>query len=259
MYNVTTPAANYAWLLVLEYLQNSTLRVQPRGLVCSEGPYSITFLANMATLTIPERKLNYQFAAAEAAWILSGHSRLADLGPHATKWLPYSDDQFRTSGAYGPPFLHQLRYVVDTLIADPYSRQAVMTIWQPNPRASRDIPCTVSLQFVIRDGVLHTYANMRSSDVWLGLPYDMITFTCMAAAVALSLPTRHELGNVTVTCPCGHLYEKDLEKVAHHCLKSSASNKKGQLVLSHFTCVEDFISHLVKVAQGSPTKDLFLC
>jgi thymidylate synthase len=39
----------------------------------------------------------------------------------------------------------QLDYVVEALVKDNDSRQAVLTIWRPSPAPSKDIPCTVSI------------------------------------------------------------------------------------------------------------------
>ena len=83
-------------------------------------------------------------------------------------------------GAYGPPVVDQLPYIARELGNDMYSRRAVLTIWRPRPYPSRDVPCTVSLQWLIRDDQLHCIANMRSNDIWLGTPYDIFTFSMIS-------------------------------------------------------------------------------
>ena len=56
----------------------------------------------------------------------------------------------------------------------------IINIWRENPRSSKDIPCTLSLQFFLREASdqlwLHTIATMRSNDAWLGVPYDTFNF-----------------------------------------------------------------------------------
>jgi hypothetical protein len=93
-------------------------------------------------------------------------------------------------GAYGPRVVDQLRYVVDCLWKDPMSRQAVMEVWRPNPRESLDIPCTLTLQWLIRDGKLHCIDSMRSSDAWLGWVYDVFSFSMLSSCILLMLSER---------------------------------------------------------------------
>jgi len=248
MKSIIAASANEAWLTMLRAIVNDVhlKPISPRGMVTLETPTSVTVPLTNSVVTVAARKLNYKFAVAEAYWILSGYSLLSDLHDQANKWVPFSDDGIRASGAYGPPFLEQFRYVVDTLKADTYSRQAVMTIWRPNPRPSKDIPCTVALQFVIREQQLNVHVTMRSSDLWLGLPYDFITFTTLAMAVAAELKTL--LGTLTVTCPCTHIYDKNTPAVMDVLANWHEEVRVGQ---GHaFLCYSDLRKHLEALTLG---------
>ena len=166
-------------------------------------------------ITIPERSLGFKFAVAEPYWILSGNNRLSDIAPYG-RMSPYSDDGYFMSGAYGPKITDQLRYVCKTLAEDQGSRQAVINIWRENPGQSKDIPCTLSLQFVIRKNQLHCMATMRSSDAWLGLPYDSIMFSMASAYVISILKHFYEvdnlmLGNLRMFLGSSHIYDRNFE------------------------------------------------
>ena len=158
-----------------------------------------------------DRKINYAFMAAEAAYIISGRNDVAYLMNAMKSFGNYSDDGYHQTGAYGPAFIDQLPYVVDILNKDPESRQAVINIWRNSPRASKDIPCTLSLQFFIRDGRIHTVVSMRSSDAYRGLIYDLFCFSVMAAVVAghLNDPLL-DLGIGYLNMGSSHLYDADL-------------------------------------------------
>lgn len=160
-----------------------------------------------------KRRLSYTHMANEALWILSGDSRLSTISKTAPSYEKYSDDGIFLQGAYGPIVVSQMRYVVETLTEDPESRQAVMSLWRPNPRKSRDIPCTVSMQFLIRDLKLHCVTNMRSSDAWLGFPYDVFCFTMISQMLLLMMGSNSiGLGRLFLNVGSQHLYEKDREK-----------------------------------------------
>ena len=74
----------------------------------------------------------------------------------------------------------------------------------------------MSVQFILRGYYLHCVVNMRSSDVFLGLPYDIFTFSMMAADVLRGLEkrlhTHLELGYLIWNAGSAHIYERDLSK-----------------------------------------------
>lgn len=161
-------------------------------------------------VTLPDRNLDYNFMAAEAHWILRGEKSL-DHPVLERNLSKYSDDGKTMSGAYGPPFVEQLQYVVDKLKEDRDTRQAVMTLWRRKPKASKDIPCTVSIQFIPRKGRMHTNVFMRSSDAWLGWPYDIFTFTMMTHMVRCQFDKTLDMGALQLFAGSQHLYSRKFQ------------------------------------------------
>lgn len=205
---------NSEWVTaVSDCLKSGSIEV-PRGLAVRERLCKTTTVdMSRPVLTIKSRRLSYKFMAAEAAWILSGDNRLAPLLPYNKRMASYSDDGVHLSGAYGPMVVEQLPYVVRCLESDPSSRQAVMTVWRPRPGASKDVPCTVSLQFLVRGGRLHVVDTMRSSDLWLGWPYDVFSMSMIALRVSQLLKHHPPLGQLHLTAGSSHVYESDIEAV----------------------------------------------
>lgn len=192
--------------------------VAPRGMRTIEYP-QYTTVADMKApvLRNPLRKLNYKFMAAEAYWILSGDDTVAGIEPYNKNIAQFSDDGETFFGAYGPRIREQLDWVIWKLCDDQDTRQAGLTIWRERPPKSKDIPCTVAIWFQIRDGRVNAHVFMRSSDVWLGLPYDVFNFSmlgCLVTAKLNELRYNMELspGRVYVTAASSHLYERDQVK-----------------------------------------------
>lgn len=185
-------SADIAWLGTLCSLLEIGEEVRPRDFITREVRGHM-FAVDMRYpwVTAKTRKANICFAAAEALWILNGQDDLASLLPWNKNMADYSDDGVTLYGAYGPPFIEQREYVGRTLINDPHTRQAGMTIWRRNPQKSKDIPCTIGLWFMVRNGRLDVWSIMRSSDAWLGLPYDIFTFSMLGFEICALL---HELG-----------------------------------------------------------------
>lgn len=211
--------ASDQWNHLLDHLLKGSARnISPRGEKTREF-IAMRTLVDMRypVMTNIERDISLKFMTAEAEWILSGSNELGPLLDYAPSISRFSDDGRRLQGAYGVMFAEQVRYVCETLLSDNITRQAVMTFWRPNPRQSKDVPCTVSLQFLLRDGEINTVATMRSSDAWLGWPYDVFSFTMITAYVALSCYKTLELGQLYLTAGSQHLYESNRE-AAMRCL-----------------------------------------
>jgi thymidylate synthase len=145
--------------------------------------------------------------AAEALWILDGSDQLSELVRYNPNMAAFSDDGVTLAGAYGPRIMPQIPYVVSKLREDRDTRQAALTIWTPSPAPSKDIPCTVAMDFKVRDGKLNLHVFMRSSDIWLGLPYDVFSFSCVAYLVC-SILGDVTPGTLYLTAASSHLYER---------------------------------------------------
>jgi thymidylate synthase len=251
-----TSTANFIWVKLLRELLDHGTETAPRDLPTREllGHQTRIHMRYPVT-TITERELGYRFMAAEAAWILSGDNRVATILPYAKNIINFSDDRVWFSGAYGPPFVEQVGYVVQTLRDDPASRQAVMTIWRPRPGRTRDCPCTVALQWLIRGNWLNCLATMRSSDAWLGWPYDTFNFSAMSAYVALLLRDRGvrvALGDLVLTAGSQHLYEPQWVG-ARYIVNNPGSSRVKPLDLADLATPIDLIEHLWAVARRDPT------
>jgi len=194
--------------------------VSPRGKSTLEIPQSTLFVdMRDPVLQIAERKLSYQFMAAEAYWILTGDDRVETIAPYNKHISKFSDDGIKFFGAYGPKITSQLDYVINKLKEDKYTRQAGLTIWRENPPETKDVPCTVAIFFNIRCGKLNCHVFMRSSDVWLGVPYDVFNFSMLSHFICAKMNNLHGSvitpGDLYITAASSHLYSEDLDDARH--------------------------------------------
>jgi len=205
--------ATDAWLYRLRNIVVNGLKENPRGEKTKEllGKTMVVDM-NYPIIHHPERQLNYKFMAAEAEFIANGDNRVCSLERYNKNIAQFSDDRRIFNGNYGEPFNSQLEYVVRTLVLDQSSRQAVLTIWQPSPVKSRDIRCTISMQFLIRNNKIYTVVNMRSSDIIWGIAYDIFNFVIMTLRVLTryneDTKSNVELGILSLVAGSSHLYER---------------------------------------------------
>lgn len=163
----------------------------------------------------PQRNLSLRYMLGEISWYMSGSNRVADIAKYAKMWASLSDDGETVNSAYGYRIFHQfgfdqLEYCVEKLKQNRYDRQAVIHIKDASNKPTKDTPCTCHIQFTCYQGRLEAHTYMRSNDIWLGLPYDIVFFTCLQQIVAekVGLPCGkyfHTVGDL-------HLYEKHWDK-----------------------------------------------
>ena len=236
---------------------------KPRGLKVTEK-LNDNWIIDMddPIITLPERKLSYSFMFGEAAWMLEGKNDVESVSKYVDGVKRFSDDGKTFFGAYGPKILTQWSYIVDTILKDHESRQAVINIWRENPRSSKDIPCTLSLQFILREASdelwLHTIATMRSNDAWLGTPYDTFNFSAISFYIVCHLNSygiKCKLGSLNIQAGSRHIYENDFKKLD----SIFTSNYHDESELSFNNLIDKykdspkkFISNLKEAADYTP-------
>lgn len=148
----------------------------------------------------------------EFLWYMAGSNSLAFIEYYVREYKKDSDDGRTLWGAYGPRLLdfdgtNQLRNVISRLRTRPESRKTVVQVFDANDLLGehKDIPCTCTLQFFVREGKLHAFTNMRSNDAYLGLPHDFFCFTMLQEFIAAALGIG--LGPYTHTANSLHLYQ----------------------------------------------------
>ena len=138
-------------------------------------------------LVCPYRYNNICATVAETLWVFDGRNDIGFLEFFLPRAKDFSDDGETWRGAYGPRLYgtdpgafdddetehDQVENVIGTLKKDPSSRQAIIVI--PDPEydydvniTTKDRPCTVFIQFLVRDDALHCFVRMRSNDVIWG-------------------------------------------------------------------------------------------
>ena len=161
----------------------------------------------------PTRKWSKEYAIAEFLWYLGMNRRVGCMGQFAQIWDNIKDKDGLVESNYGYYLFNNNWYwIINELETDPESRRAVISIYNNSHKANNklDHPCSMYVQFLVRDYKLHMIWNMRSCDLIYGLCNDMF-----CAALILQLMNNEmkhdyliELGSVTFNIGSLHVYEK---------------------------------------------------
>jgi thymidylate synthase len=185
-------------------------------------------------VTNPLRNMSMRYAVGELMWYMSGSNATSDIAQFSSAWNKLSDDGETANSAYGYRIhtmygFDQWEHAKELLRNDLNSRQAVIHIKGADDTPTKDTPCTVALQFLVRLGKLHMTVYMRSNDIWFGTPYDMFAFTCMQIRMAFELGVG--IGTYTHMAGSLHLYERDhikyREAYEQHEKKNSGPSHKS--------------------------------
>lgn len=174
------------------------------------------------------RKTYPKSAAAEVAWFLQGRQDVSFIRRYAPLWDKFVEDDGQTvAGAYGHRWRNhfgrdQLAEAILALAANPSDRRIFVSAWDPGQdglgRPSKNVPCPVGFTLSITDGRLNSTLMIRSSDVFVGLPYDVMGHALLMQAILGSLNNHRlgldraqwpklSLGTMHVTLAHPHLYE----------------------------------------------------
>lgn len=203
----------------------------PRGVRTLELVNASLVLRDPTDRVVPDRgrRANVAFGIAEWYSLMFGIDSIAFFSRFIENYADYSTDGDVLDGAYGTRVnysivtphglstrqVSQVDAIVDKLRVDKDSRQAVISIYSSDDltlgTGGKNTPCTLTLQFLVRNDELHLIVNMRSSDVFKGLTYDVMVFTFLQEYVArrLDLP----LGKYIHNAASLHMYDADFKLV----------------------------------------------
>lgn len=150
-------------------------------------------------ITSPIRNIKPRYLVGEFIWYLSGELEVSRIIRYSKFWQNLADKDGKVVSNYGERCLYspemskgqqagnllsedsQFIKVAKELISDPDSRRAIVNIHDTRSASMNpsDVPCTLTLQFFIRDKKLHLSVNMRSNDIVLGFGNDIFQFTML--------------------------------------------------------------------------------
>jgi thymidylate synthase len=159
-------------------------------------------------------------ALGELLWYFSGGNDLSFVKEYVPAYEKEADDDGTIHGGYGPRLfamrgsIDQLSSISELLKQRPSTRRAVVQLFNAEDIASphKEVPCTTTMQFFIRNERLHMATTMRSNDAYKGLPHDIFCFTMIQEMLASELRT--DLGEYYHFAGSMHVYAEDLDKLA---------------------------------------------
>ena len=239
----------------------------PKGATVELNNYCFTVdeLDKYPYISLKSRDLSMTYLLGELTLYLDSRNDLKSYTTFSKFWENVSDDGLTVNSAYGYILqqkhgFNQIEKVVELLKTDQNTRRAVLNINVPNEHMieTKDEPCTICLDFIIRDGKLNCTCVMRSNDVNFGLSYDYSYFVLIQRYIAQRVGV--ELGTYTHFAMSIHFYEKDrelIEKIANSGLEERKIKFFPDSLLKRYKDLLTVIDHFTDDQTRKYKRDIF--
>ena len=159
-----------------------------------------------------------------------------------------NDDEFAKKwGNLGPVYgkqwrnfdgIDQLKNVIEQIKTNPDSRRLIVSSWNPKEIPFMALPpCHSLYQFYVCDGKLSLQLYQRSGDIFLGIPFNIASYSLLLMMVAEVCGLKP--GTFVHTIGDAHIYSNHMEQV-HIQLEREPYPLPKMVIKRHVDNIEDF-------------------
>jgi thymidylate synthase len=142
------------------------------------------------------KKLHLKSIIYELLWFLRGDTNISYLNEHGvTIWDEWADESGNLGRVYGAQWrdwrgangmrVDQIDKVISQIKSNPHSRRLIVSAWNPAEVEEMALPpCHVLFQFYVQDGELSCQLYQRSADLFLGVPFNIASYSLLTMMVA---------------------------------------------------------------------------
>ena len=185
--------------------------------------YQMRFPLSEGFPLLTTKKLHLRSIIYEMLWFIKGDTNIKYLNDNkVTIWDEWADENGDLGPVYGHQWrswpapdgrkIDQLAAVIDSLKNNPDSRRHIVSAWNPAEVDKMALPpCHSLFQFYVADGKLSCQLYQRSADVFLGVPFNIASYTLLTMMIARECG--YELGDFVHTLGDAHIYTNHFEQV----------------------------------------------
>ena len=172
---------------------------------------------------ITTKRVHFRSIAYELLWFLRGDRNVGWLREHGvTIWDEWAGPDGDLGPVYGVQWrawptpdgrhIDQISAVLDTIRRDPHSRRLVVSAWNVGEIPQMALPpCHTLFQFYVADGRLSCQLYQRSADLFLGVPFNIASYSLLIHMVAQQVGL--DVGDFVWTGGDCHVYDNHVEQV----------------------------------------------
>ena len=210
--------------LVNHVMENGILKEDRTGTgTKSVFGYQMRFNLEDGFPLITTKKLHLKSIIYELLWFLNGDTNIKYLSENGVKiWDGWADDNGDLGPVYGSQWrnwngdnIDQISNLIDMITNNPKSRRMIVSAWNP-----ADIPvmvksglppCHTLFQFYVADGKLSSQLYQRSADIFLGVPFNIASYSLFTHMIAHVCNLK--VGDFIHTFGDAHIYTNHFDQV----------------------------------------------
>ncbi|MEK7613409.1 MAG: thymidylate synthase [Patescibacteria group bacterium] len=184
---------------------------------------------------VTTKKLAFKAVKSELLWFLEGSNddaRLRELNGsektiwtanlEADYWKPKRAHETDLGRIYGVQWrawkkpdgttVDQIAEVIQKIKTNPADRRMIVTAWNPGELSEMALPpCHMFFQFFVADGKLSLFMHQRSCDMFLGVPFNIASYSLLLQMVAQV--TGLKPGELVHSLGDAHIYNNHFDAV----------------------------------------------
>lgn len=142
------------------------------------------------------KKLHTKSIIYELLWFLKGDTNIKYLQDHGVRiWDEWADQNGELGPVYGSQWrswktadgrtIDQISHVIQQIQTTPHSRRLIVSAWNPGEIDKMALPpCHALFQFYVIEGRLSCQLYQRSADVFLGVPFNIASYSLLTLMIA---------------------------------------------------------------------------
>lgn len=158
--------------------------------------YEMRFDLSRGFPLLTTKKLHIKSIVHELLWFLRGDTNTRYLNENGVSiWNEWADEHGNLGPVYGKQWraweakdgrvIDQMQDLIDRITTDPMSRRLVVSAWNVGELDQMALPpCHLLFQFFVADGKLSCKLTQRSADVFLGVPFNIASYSLLTHMVA---------------------------------------------------------------------------
>ena len=169
------------------------------------------------------KKMHLRSIIHELLWFLSGDTNIRYLQENGVRiWNEWADADGNLGPVYGYQWrswpaadgraIDQISAVVSSLKNNPDSRRHIISAWNVGEIENMALPpCHILFQFYVSDGRLSCQLYQRSADIFLGVPFNIASYSLLTLMMARV--TGYQPGEFIHTLGDAHIYLNHIDQV----------------------------------------------
>lgn len=184
--------------------------------------YQMRFDLQEGFPAVTTKKLHLRSIIHELLWFLKGETNIKYLQDNGVSiWDEWADKEGNLGPVYGSQWRHwktsdgrevdQIKNVLESLKKNPDSRRHIVSAWNPGEIDKMALPpCHAFFQFYVVNGTLSCQLYQRSADIFLGVPFNIVSYSLLVMMMAQVLGLKP--GEFVHTLGDAHLYLNHLDQ-----------------------------------------------